>query len=53
MNEKQLRDVQPELAENLKTITMKSKKYVTIDSEKMCERQGGAMQGQRETLLRT
>ena len=40
MNEKQLRDVQPELAENLKTITMKSKKYVTIDSGKMCERQG-------------
>jgi len=40
MNEKQLRDVQPEPAENLKTTTMKFKKYLTIDSEKMCERQG-------------
>jgi len=40
MNEKQLCDVQPEPAENLKTITMKSRKYLTIDSGKMCERQG-------------
>jgi len=40
MNEKQLRDVQPEPAENLKTTTMKSRKYLTIDLEKMCERQG-------------
>jgi len=40
MNEKQLRDVQPEPAESLKTTTMKSKKYLTIGSGKMCERQG-------------
>ena len=40
MNEKQLRDVQPEPAENLKTTTMKSRKYLTIDLGKMCKRQG-------------
>jgi len=40
MNEKQLRDVQPEPTENLKTTIMKSRKYLTIDSGKMCERQG-------------
>ena len=40
MNEKQLCDVQPEPAENLKPTTMKSRKYLTIDSGKMCERQG-------------
>jgi len=40
MNEKQLRDVQPEPAENLKTTTMKSRKYLTIDSGKICERRG-------------
>ena len=39
MNEKQLCDVQPEPAENLKTTIMKSRKYLTIDSGKMCERQ--------------
>jgi len=40
MNKKQLRDVQPEPAENLKMTTIKSRKYLTIDSGKMCERQG-------------
>jgi len=40
MNEKQLRDVQPEPAEILKMTTMKSRKYLTIDSGKICERQG-------------
>jgi len=40
MNEKQLRDVQPEPAENLKITTMQSKEYLMIDSGKICERQG-------------
>ena len=40
MNEKQLCVVQPEPAENLKMTTMKSRKYLTIDLGKICERQG-------------
>ena len=40
MKEKQLRDVQSEPAENLKTTTIKSRKCLTIDSKNMCRRQG-------------
>ena len=40
MNEKQLRDVQSEPAENLKTTIVKSRKYLNINLKKICGRQG-------------